>query len=200
MKKCNTCKIIKELIEFGKDAQNKNGIKSCCKYCNNIATKNYKKTEDGVISQIYSDQKGNSKKREHELPTYTKEQLKTWLYKNNFKELFNTWVTSGHKTKLRPSVDRLNDYKSYTMDNIQLVTWKENEEKGNNDRKSGINNKKSKIVFKYSKENVFIKEYYSMSEAGRRTGVSVVSICNCCKGKHKTAGGFMWKYADSSEK
>ena len=33
-------------------------------------------------------------------------------------------------------------------------------------------------------------------EAFEKTGVSRSGICNCCKGKIKTAGGYIWKYAD----
>lgn len=36
--------------------------------------------------------------------------------------------------------------------------------------------------------------YYSTREAERETGVDHSSIIRCCKGKQKTAGGFIWKY------
>ena len=38
-------------------------------------------------------------------------------------------------------VDRLNDYKGYSFDNIQLMTWQENKDKGHRDCLNGINNK-----------------------------------------------------------
>lgn len=43
--------------------------------------------------------------------------------------------------------------------------------------------------------NDFIAEYVSMREAERITGVKQGSISNCCNGKTKTGGGYIWKYA-----
>jgi hypothetical protein len=39
-----------------------------------------------------------------------------------------------------------------------------------------------------------IKEYSSMHKAENETDIFNGSICACCKGKLKTAGGFIWKY------
>ena len=60
-----------------------------------------------------------------------------------------------------------------------------------------INHKKqSKPVLQYTKDDqCFVAEYPSMQEAGRQTGINVGKICNCCNGKRKTTGGFIWKYA-----
>jgi hypothetical protein len=49
--------------------------------------------------------------------------------KNNFYELYNNWIDSGYKKSDKPSVDRIDDYKGYSFDNIQLMTWKENNKK-----------------------------------------------------------------------
>lgn len=200
MKKCSKCKLIKELREFSKVLKNKDGQQSWCRSCDNMLHVRYRKTEDGVITRMYSSQKSSSKTRGYKLPAYTKQELITWLYKNGFKELFDAWVDSGYKKELKPSADRLNDYKSYTFRNIQLITWKENSEKGHADSKAGITKKQLKAVTQYSKDNVFIKEFYSQNEASRQTGIPQSNICNCCKGKHKTAGGFKWYYKDLSQK
>ena len=34
----------------------------------------------------------------------------------------------------------------------------------------------------------------SIQEAERQTGISDSRICECCKGKRKSAGGYVWKY------
>lgn len=41
--------------------------------------------------------------------------------------------------------------------------------------------------------------YRSMMEAQRATGINNSLICNCCKGKKKTAGGYHWRYANEVE-
>ena len=54
--------------------------------------------------------------------------------------------------------------------------------------------KQSIQVIQLTKDRVFIKEYPSIHEAGRQTGVALPSIRACIKGRCKTAGGFIWKY------
>ena len=57
-------------------------------------------------------------------------------------------------------------------------------------------NNPSKPVLQYSKDGIFIAEYPSTQEAERQTGCYHGSICNCCKGKLKSTGGFIWKYKE----
>ena len=54
----------------------------------------------------------------------------------------------------------------------------------------------SKRVFQYDKEMKLVKGWDSMSEAHRKTGVFVDSISKCCKKIYKTAGGYIWRYAN----
>ena len=51
-----------------------------------------------------------------------------------------------------------------------------------------------KPIIQYSLDNKFICLFNSITEAGRKTGVDTGSISACCRGRQKTAGGFMWKY------
>ena len=57
-------------------------------------------------------------------------------------------------------------------------------------------NAPTKSVIQYSKDGEFIAEYPSIMEAERQTGCKNESICQCCKGKQKSAGGFIWKYKE----
>ena len=54
----------------------------------------------------------------------------------------------------------------------------------------------SKQVLPFSKSGEFIAEYPSIMEASRQTGCYQQHICKCCKGKRKSAGGFIWKYKE----
>jgi len=76
------------------------------------------------------------------------------------------------------------------------MTWKQNESKGHSDRKKGINNKSNKSVIQYDTSLTIIKEYHSLTEAERQTGVNHSNISACCLQKYgrKTLGGFIWKY------
>lgn len=56
-----------------------------------------------------------------------------------------------------------------------------------------------KHVLQFDKDNNFIKEFESATDAsieliGNKSGHS--NIANCCRGKNKTAYGFIWKFKD----
>lgn len=51
-------------------------------------------------------------------------------------------------------------------------------------------------VVQLTKDGEFVREWKSAAEAAESFGFSSANICNCCKGKAKTAGGFKWKYKD----
>lgn len=58
------------------------------------------------------------------------------------------------------------------------------------------NPKTSKPVIGISKVSGLITEYPSIMEAERVTGVSCGHIVHCCKGNRKSAGGYIWQYAE----
>ena len=64
-------------------------------------------------------------------------------------------------------------------------------------KKIGLANKlhNTKKVFQYTLCGVFVKEYFSISEASRITGVNSRGIASVCAGKRNKAGGFKWEYA-----
>lgn len=58
----------------------------------------------------------------------------------------------------------------------------------------GASHSSSKSVYQF-KDDKFIAEYGSIGEAERETGVCASSISAVCKGKRKSAGGYVWGYA-----
>ena len=50
-------------------------------------------------------------------------------------------------------------------------------------------------ILQFSKKGELIAEYPSTHEASRQTGCNQSNICQCCKGKYKSTGGYIWKYA-----
>ena len=124
VKACTRCHKIKNISEFYSDERRNDGLKSSCKACDNLSMLNYSHTKLGIVTRIYLDQRSRSKRRNMALPTYSKQELKKWLYGQElFHELFDNWNASEFDRLLAPSVDRLDDYKPYTPDNIQLMTW-----------------------------------------------------------------------------
>lgn len=58
----------------------------------------------------------------------------------------------------------------------------------------------SKEVYQYDKiSKKFLCFYPSVCEASRKTGVNCGQIAACCRGVWKTAGGFIWRYANKDE-
>jgi len=206
MKKCFKCGIEKPLNEFYKHSQMMDGYLNKCKECAKKDTANnpkafsnrvedcYDRTEKGVIRVIYKAQKSNSKRRGHNPPAYTKDELREWLYKNNFKSLYDKWVKSGFKKDLKPSVDRIDDFKGYSFDNIKLGTWKENKEHQTVDilNGTGISGKRCKAVECY-KDGVLIKKYISHSSARRDVGYSIERALK--SGRPDRQNGYMWRYS-----
>ena len=62
--------------------------------------------------------------------------------------------------------------------------------------KKAIGEGHSKKVLQFTKSGELIKEWPSAMEASRQLGIAQPSICNCCIGKYKSAGGYIWKYAE----
>lgn len=56
-------------------------------------------------------------------------------------------------------------------------------------------NKHCKKILQYDKNNIFIKEYKSITDAYNETGINHINLC--CREKTKTAGGFIWKYKEN---
>jgi len=200
MKTCGKCGIEKHLSEFYKSSQTPDGLYGNCKLCKDESQKKRDRSVDGLIAKIYSQQRTNSIKRGHNPPEYSLQGLIDWCREQeNFKRLYGVWVHSNYNKKLRPSIDRINDSIGYCYENIQLMTCEENIQKGRDDRRSGINNKINSAVLQYSPSMELIKEFNSIAIACRETGVDSSGITKNCKGKRKSAGGFIWKYKEDNQ-
>jgi group I intron endonuclease len=55
---------------------------------------------------------------------------------------------------------------------------------------------KGKPVIQYTPNDKCVKQYKSIADAGRLSGVKNNNIKQVLKGNTKTAGGYIWKYAD----
>ena len=51
-------------------------------------------------------------------------------------------------------------------------------------------------INKYSLDGEFIEMYDSCTIASQQNNISMGSISGCCNKHHKTAGGYIWRYAD----
>ena len=127
MKKCTICGIEKPLSEYTPRKDRPCGYDGRCKECNRKRGEKIRHTKNGLVSLIIRSQRKASKARGHEMPTYTLDELKSWVFSQpNFETLFNEWVASGFNRWKKPSIDRIDEKLSYNFRNIRLVTWREN--------------------------------------------------------------------------
>lgn len=66
--------------------------------------------------------------------------------------------------------------------------------------KTYSNNGMSKVVEQYTLDGVLLNTYNSLREAAETNGFCLKNISSCCRGKSKTASGFIWKYVGKSYK
>lgn len=98
----------------------------------------------------------------------------------------------------KPEVNHIDEDKSNNIvDNLERVTRKENCNHGT--RNSRLAKSLSRTVIQYTIGGVFMAEYSSTHEAERITGISQSHICQACRGKQKTAGGYLWLYEEGGE-
>jgi len=187
---CTRCKKDKPLAEFHFDKKGKFGRHSSCKVC----AKHRRRTERAVIMHIFAHQKDASIRKGYSLPSYSREELTEWLYENDFKLLYENWVQSDYNKDLYPSVDRINNYKSYNINNIQLITFKENHSNFADDIRNARNKgeQRCKEVHRYSLSGDYIDSFHSIMEANRQTGIYHISCAS--SGKRPHAGGFKWSF------
>jgi len=196
-KVCTKCKAPKDLSEYSKDSSRINGLRSACKICVALQREEYLKTKDGLISRIYGNQKGSSKRRKHNPPTYTKQEFYEWLINDwLFNLLYDNWANCGYHKDNKPSIDRIDDYKGYSFGNIKLVTWMENKDKQNEDifLARSTSGECCKSVLQYDKQMNLISEYRSAHHASRELKIAQSNISASCLGYRKFAGGFIWKH------
>lgn len=191
-KVCKRCEESKDISLF---KQRKGKPDSYCKSCASKMQIEQSRTIKGLVTGIYAKQRHRSKKKGWELPNYTKEEFYSWvIYQQEFSKLYTAWVSSNYITDKIPSVDRKDDNKPYTITNIQLMTWEDNNQKGKVDRVSGANTKGSQPIYKYTLDGIFIAEYGSTSLAAREHDTSPQNLRASATGRNTHAVNFIWKF------
>lgn len=194
-RKCVICKELKTLLDFYKNKSMKDGLEHFCKPCAKTKSDLYKKSEPGLITQIYGCQRARSKRRGHAMPLYTKAELRAWLYENGFFAMWCQWTFSGYLKHLAPSCDRIDSLLPYSFENLQLVTWETNNRLGTDDTRNGIGSGgwQCKSVQQIDPATgVIVAKYFSQNEAARVTGIRQPDIYRSISKGYK-AGGYHWR-------
>ncbi len=179
---CTRCKKKKKLKEYGKNKRASDGLHYQCKICRYEVTTEYKKTKKGLITVIYNNQCSHSKTRGHNPPTYSKKELQEWLYcQEQFHILYDNWKILDYQKDYVPSIDRLKDDIGYTMSNIQLLSWSENNKKALDQYRDKSNEDSLRPVLMLDERGLLKKRFRTILEASEITGVSTPTIRRWCE-------------------
>ena len=150
------------------------------------ATKKYRKTPKGVLTNIYHHCKSRRK-----IYFTLKEFHEKYINDSIFLNLFSNWVKSDYNKMMKPVLDRIDCFKDYSFDNVQWLTWKQNREKENEE----FNKYRNKKVYAYDEKMNLIKIFKSQKECCKYLGVSQGNVSQVLKGTKKCKiKGFVLKY------
>lgn len=201
MKICKRCLVEKNEADFYVKLKNGNALRDVCISCCLKYNKSYAHSINGLIAHMFFDQKKHAIIRSQSLPSYDLKQFKEWmLSQDKFLQLYEEWELSNFLKAKRPSADRVNDFLSYSLDNITLMTWAENKSKAGLQMKNGTGTSglRCKPIIQLDMQGNIIAEFVSTAQARRVTGFS--GILNVLKGRSLTAGGFYWQYKEDLER
>ena len=150
-KECKKCKSVLDFSNFTKNKAAKDGLQTVCRSCDNIRqqkrridnkdqmlqySRNYQENRRKDFNYRLqmllnaSKQRAETKGREH---TITLQDIKNKYPKDGKCPIFgfNLEFNSSGFRDTSPSIDRIDSTKGYTIDNIQIISWKANSIKRN---------------------------------------------------------------------
>jgi len=102
----------------------------------------------------------------------------------------------SEETRKKQSEARIGKYTGENNPNYGKSPSKETRSKmGRLGKDSG----RAKSVNQYTKGGVFIKTWYSIMDIKRELMINNSHISQCCLGKRKSAGGYIWRCADTNQ-
>lgn len=166
-----------------------------CRSCANEMAVVQSRTVKGVLCHMYSAQRYCSKRRNLPMPEYKKNEFVKWILgQPAFMILYNNWVNSNYSRWQKPSVDRIDESKTYSFDNIRLVSWLDNHNSAVKNKMLGLGSQGMccKEIMQFTFDGKFIEQYLSGAEATRAT--KIYGVCNAANGSKNFAGGYIWIY------
>lgn len=155
---------------------------------------NIKRIDKHKLGRILSYNKDTTR-----YPTATLCKNKTRKSVNIHRIVAQTFIPN---TENKPCVNHLNGIKTDNrIDNLEWVTYSENikhslkvlKQRHNRVGLFGKRNPCSKAVLRFTKSGEYLDSFGGMIDAERCIGINHRRISDCCNGRKKTAGGFVWR-------
>ena len=127
-------------------------------------------------------------KRRHKVDFSLNEFHKKFLNDKKFLRLYREWIKSGKDKWKKPSIDRINNKKHYSFNNIQIITWGENRYKQKMERRS----RKGKVVQFFNGKPIAI--FKSQKEVSKKLNISQGNLSEHMNGKRKHCNGYVFKW------
>jgi hypothetical protein len=177
LKQCTSCKLSKELKDFNVDNSRKNKLAIYCKTCE-AKKKTYrrlkypwKRTFESIKQRCYNI---NNKKYNR----YGGRGIKCLITEAELKEI---WFRDKAYELKKPSIDRIDNNGHYEYNNCRYIEF-------------SLNSIKDYIkpITQYSLNDIFIKNWKSLTEAAESLNINISNLSSCLNKKLKSCGGFKW--------
>ena len=152
-KRCFKCGVVKPIADFYKHPQMKDGHLNKCKECTRADTQRnyadhidyyhkydqdrYRKNKDRLLAHIYRGivNRCNGVQRKYSSTGTTPISIAEWKSfctstRTEFDKLYDAWEKSGFQRRMAPSIDRIDNNRGYTIDNMQWLSQSDNSRKG----------------------------------------------------------------------
>lgn len=161
----------------------------------------------GVCKRLWHHNTKSSIKRGHPAPEYSQQELEEWLLAQpNFNQLYTDWAESDFAHFKSVSIDRLDNSKGYSFDNIQLVDFQTNCDNAYRDVRHKVLHNPTllngghRAVTRLTLRGTPICSYISMSAAAEAMNSDRhQSISQCCLGDKLYWRDSIWCYSDKYE-
>lgn len=111
----------------------------------------------------------------------------------NIKHGYDTGLSKSYwkgKSRDTETIEKIRKTKIGTKQNEEWIQKRTGNQKGKN-------HPRATKVAQYDLEGNFIREYDLVKEAAESNGLRLNNVSACLRGKSKTSGGYIWKYAVS---
>jgi len=202
---CNQCGKEKLLSEFSKKSNGKFGVRSICKACTAINSKDYRKRtfkfqRNKIIKRsqlrrktlpwvyiLYGVRQRCDNPKATGYSSYGERGIKNFLQLKDIKFL---WFRDKAFEMKRPSIDRINPDGNYEVSNCRFKEYEQNVK----EHRVHI-----KPILQIDKKGNLLKEWNSLKQASDFYHIHSTAITQNLQGRSKFCNGFIWKYKDGEK-